>query len=104
MNAEYRFPLNNFIDGGLFLESGNVWLLNADENRPGAQFGINSFAHQLAVGTGLGLRFDFDFFVLRTDFGFPLRYPYNDGNGNWINTAGDMFSNFKFNIAIGYPF
>ncbi len=104
MNAEYRFPLNNFIDGGLFLESGNVWLLNGDENRPGAQFGINNFAHQLAVGTGLGLRFDFDFFVLRTDFGFPLRYPYNDGNGNWINTAGDMFSNFKFNIAIGYPF
>ena len=104
MNAEYRFPLNNLIDGGLFLESGNVWLLNADENRPGAQFGFNSFAHQLAVGTGLGLRFDFDFFVLRTDFGFPLRYPWNDGNGNWINTAGDMFSNFKFNIAIGYPF
>jgi outer membrane protein assembly factor BamA len=104
MNAEYRFPLNNFIDGGLFLESGNVWLLNADKNRPGAQFGINTFAHQLAVGTGLGLRFDFDFFVFRTDFGFPLRYPYNDGNGNWINTAGDMFSNLRFNIAIGYPF
>ncbi len=47
MNTEYRFPLNNFIDGGLFLESGNVWLLNGDENRPGAQFGFNSFAHQL---------------------------------------------------------
>lgn len=104
MNAEYRFPLTDFIDGGFFLESGNVWLLNADENRPGAQFGFNSFAQQLAVGTGLGLRLDFDFFVFRTDFGFPLRYPYNDGNGNWINTAGDMFSNFKFNIAIGYPF
>ncbi len=104
MNAEYRFPLTNLIDGGLFLESGNVWLLNADRNRPGAQFGFNSFADQLAVGTGAGLRFDFDFFVLRTDFGFPLRYPYNDGSGNWINNAGQMFSNFKFNIAIGYPF
>ncbi len=104
MNAEYRFPLTDLVDGGLFLESGNVWLLNADENRPGAQFGFNTFADQLAIGTGLGLRFDFDFFVLRTDFGFPLRYPYNDGNGNWIDNASQMVSNFKFNIAIGYPF
>jgi outer membrane protein assembly factor BamA len=89
--------------GALFLESGNVWLLNNDENRPGAQFNFNTFGRQLAVGTGLGLRFDFDFFVLRTDFGLPLRYPYNDGSGYW-NTFGETFSKFMFNIAIGYPF
>ncbi|HSH20345.1 MAG TPA: BamA/TamA family outer membrane protein [Draconibacterium sp.] len=103
LNAEYRFPFTELIQGALFMETGNVWLLNADENRPGAQFSFNNFASQLAVGTGLGLRFDFDFFVLRTDFGFPLRYPYDDGEGNW-NNVGEMFSKFKFNIAIGYPF
>jgi outer membrane protein assembly factor BamA len=103
MNAEYRFPLTESMLGALFLESGNVWLLNNDENRPGAQFNFNTFGRQLAVGTGLGLRFDFDFFVLRTDFGLPLRYPYNDGSGYW-NTFGETFSKFMFNIAIGYPF
>ena len=103
MNAEYRFPLTESMRGALFLESGNVWLLNEDDNRPGAKFNINTFGNQLAVGTGLGLRFDFDFFVLRTDFGLPLRYPYNDGSGYW-NTFGETFSKFMFNIAIGYPF
>jgi outer membrane protein assembly factor BamA len=104
LNAEYRFPLSKIMLGALFLEAGNVWLLNPDENRPGAQFKFNTFASQLAVGTGLGLRFDFDFFILRTDFGFPLRYPYDEGNGNWISDAGEMFSKFKLNLAIGLPF
>lgn len=102
-NAEYRFYLTELMRGALFLETGNIWLLNYDENRPGAQFNINKFYKQLAVGTGVGLRFDFDFFVLRGDFGLPLRYPYDDGEGYW-NSFGEVFSKFKFNIAIGYPF
>jgi len=103
MNAEYRFPFSEMMQGALFFETGNVWLLNIDENRPGSQFQFDNFIDQLAVGTGLGIRFDFDFFVLRTDFGLPLRYPYDDGEGNW-NTFNETFSQFKFNIAIGYPF
>ena len=102
-NVEYRFPFSPLMQGALFLETGNVWLLNVDEKRPGAQFKFNTFSNQLAVGTGLGLRFDFDFFVLRTDFGLPLRYPYNDGDGNW-NRFKEVFSQLKFNLAIGYPF
>ncbi len=103
MNVEYRFPLTKMLHSALFLESGNVWLLNPDVNRPNSQFKFDTFANQLAVDTGLGLRFDFDFFVLRTDFGIPLRYPYNEGNGNWV-PFNEMFSKTKLNIAIGYPF
>jgi outer membrane protein assembly factor BamA len=103
LNVEYRFPFSELIQGAFFLETGNVWLLNADENRPGAHFKLNTFANQLALGTGLGFRFDFDFFVLRTDFGLPLRYPYDDGDGNW-NHVNEIFSQLKFNLAIGYPF
>jgi outer membrane protein assembly factor BamA len=103
LNVEYRFPFSELIQGALFLETGNVWLLNVDENRPGAHFKFNTFTSQLALGTGLGLRFDFDFFVLRTDFGLPLRYPYDDGDGNW-NNFNEIFSQLKFNLAIGYPF
>ncbi len=103
LNSEYRFRLTEIMLGALFLETGNIWLLNNDENRPGAQFDITNFHKQLALGAGLGLRLDFNFFVLRGDFGFPLRYPYDDGSGHW-NEIGDVFGKFKFNIAIGYPF
>lgn len=104
INSEFRFPMSDILYGALFVETGNVWLLNPDENRPGAQFNFSTFANQLAVGTGAGLRFDFDFFVLRTDLGLPLRYPYETGNNHWIESAGKMFSSFKFNLAIGFPF
>jgi hypothetical protein len=56
------------------------------------------------VGTGAGLRFDFDFFVLRTDLGLPLRTPYEMDNGNWYKSINDVFSDFRFNLAIGLPF
>jgi len=102
-NSEYRFRMTEIMLGALFLEAGNVWLLNPDENRPGSQFKFSNFTEQLAVGTGVGLRFDFDFFILRTDFGLPLRFPYNDGDGNW-NHFGEVFEKFRFNLAIGYPF
>jgi outer membrane protein assembly factor BamA len=102
-NSEYRFRMSEIMLGALFLESGNVWLLNPDENRPGSQFKFNNFIEQLAIGTGFGLRFDFDFFILRTDIGLPLRFPYDDGDGYW-NHFNEVFNKFRFNLAIGYPF
>jgi len=104
MNTEYRFQLSKIMFGALFFETGNVWLLNEDENRPGAKFNFNSFVDQLAVGSGIGLRFDFDFFILRLDYGLPLRYPYDEGNGNWVADFGTMFNKSKLNLAIGFPF
>ncbi len=104
LNTEYRFPFSKMVYGAFFLETGNVWLLNEDINRPGAQFNISTFYKQLAVGTGAGLRFDFGFFVLRTDVGLPLRTPYEMGNGYWYKNMGDVFSGFRFNLAIGLPF
>jgi outer membrane protein assembly factor BamA len=104
MNSEYRFPLSKIMHGALFFEAGNVWLLNPDPNREDAQFEFDTFASQLAVGTGIGLRFDFDFFILRLDYGLPLRYPYDEGEGNWVEDIGTMFSKSKLNLAIGFPF
>jgi outer membrane protein assembly factor BamA len=103
-NIEYRFPFSKTVLGALFLDAGNVWLLNGDENRPGANFEFNNFGKQLAVGTGAGLRFDFDFFVLRTDLGMRLRTPYANENGKYWLSTKDMFSEFLLSLAIGYPF
>ena len=103
-NLEYRFGISKVLKGAVFLETGNIWLINEDENRPGSRFDIQNFYRELAVGTGVGLRLDFDFFVLRTDFGFPLRNPYQTEGRNWLFGTGDILSNMLFYLAIGYPF
>jgi outer membrane protein assembly factor BamA len=103
-NVEYRFSMSQVMKGALFLDAGNVWLLNKDENRPDAEFHFNTFTNQLAVGTGFGLRFDFSFFILRFDVGFPLRNAYATDGSYWYTSAKDVFHGFLFNLAIGYPF
>jgi outer membrane protein assembly factor BamA len=103
-NLEYRFDMSKVLKGALFIETGNIWLVNEDVNRPGAKFDIHTFYDQLAVGTGFGLRFDFTFFVLRADFGFPLRNPYTTDGKNWLSGAKNIISEGIFNFAIGYPF
>jgi len=103
-NLEYRFGISRVLKGAFFVDVGNIWLINEDENRPGSDFKFNSFLGQLAVGTGVGLRFDFNFFVLRTDLGIPLRTPYVLDDSNWLTGSGNIRSSSMFYLAIGYPF
>lgn len=103
-NMEFRFGISKIVRGGFFLETGNIWLVNEDENRPGSQFNFNNFHEELAVGAGFGLRFDFSFFVLRADLGFPLRTPYELNGKNWLFNSGKLWKDGLFYLAIGYPF
>ncbi len=102
-NFEFRFGISKVLRGALFIDAGNVWLFT-DETRPGAEFSFSTFADQLAVGTGAGLRFDFGFFVLRTDLGFPLRRTYVENGSNWVQSFDDSWHHKVFSLAIGYPF
>jgi outer membrane protein assembly factor BamA len=103
-NLEYRFDMSKLLKGAVFIDAGNIWLVNEDPDRPGAKFHFNNFYDQLAVGSGFGLRFDFSFFVLRTDVGFPIRNPYVENNKNWLFGSGKILSGSQFYLAIGYPF
>jgi outer membrane protein assembly factor BamA len=103
-NLEYRFSLTKIVKGALFLETGNIWLTNEDENRPGSGFDASTFYKELAVGSGFGLRLDFNFFVLRGDLGFPLRNPYPTDGRNWLFGTRTIWSDMHFYLAIGYPF
>lgn len=102
-NLEYRFDITGIFEGAVFLDAGNVWLLRNDPNKPEGKFEFNDFYREMALGTGVGLRLDFNFFILRFDFGYPLRDPrlLAENNG-WVN--GFDFGNINFNLAIGYPF
>jgi outer membrane protein assembly factor BamA len=93
-NIEYRQDLFPYVKGAVFLDAGNIWLINNDPQRPGGQFQASTFLQQLAVGTGVGLRVDVQFFVIRFDYAIPLRANY----GTPDDKAG------RLNLAIGYPF
>ncbi len=110
VNTEFRYPIISILKGAVFVDAGNIWLLKENEFTPGGKFEWDNFYNQLAVGTGLGLRIDASFFVLRFDLGIPLRKPFLPQNDRWVFNNIDFGSsdwrrnNLILNIAIGYPY
>src|SRR5690606_8765403 len=109
LNTEYRAKLAGILHWAAFIDAGNIWVQHEDNYKPGAGLSKN-FLSELAVGGGLGLRFDFTFLILRTDFAIPFRVPYRDKGGRWVfkdinfRSSGWRSDNLVFNLAIGYPF
>lgn len=99
-NLEYRSRLFGNLYGAIFLDAGNVWAMHDDESRPYAKFKINNVLKEMALGTGVGVRYDLDFFVIRLDWGIGLHLPYKSGFYN-IPSFKDGQS---IHLAIGYPF
>jgi hypothetical protein len=103
-SVEYRFPVYSFIKGALFTDFGNVWTLQPDPARPGAEFRFNSFAQQFAVGSGLGVRFDFTFLILRFDIATKVYDPTAAQRWAIRNVLSQTRYQTALNIGIGYPF
>jgi len=106
INAEYRYKIFWLLETAVFLDVGNIWNLRYSENVPGGQFQWNNFSRQLAVGTGMGFRFDLSLFIFRTDVGIKLFDPALKGKNTWI--YGYRPFNYKedvnISLSIGYPF
>lgn len=102
-NVELRFPIYSIVHGAVFLDSGNVWLLKSDPARPGGKLRGSTFFKDLALGTGVGLRFDISMLVLRCDLGIGLHAPYDTGRKGYYNLP-DFWKSMAFHLAIGYPF
>lgn len=109
LNTEFRMKLYSVIHGALFIDAGNVWLYRDNPLKPGGKF-TSDFLNELAVGTGAGLRFDFNFFVLRIDMAFPVRKPWLTKGNRMVFDQIDFGNrtwrkeNVVFNLGIGYPF
>jgi outer membrane protein assembly factor BamA len=103
-NLEYRFKLFWLLEGALFVDAGNVWNVNKYDGRDGVQL-TNEFWRQIAVGTGLGVRVNVTFFLLRFDMGLKLHDPAQPIGRRFVllNEQGGLKQSV-FNIAIGYPF
>ena len=102
-NAEWRVKIIGGLEAAVFLDAGNVWLMKPDAQRPGASIDASTFFREIALGTGLGIRYDLDFIVLRFDVGMGLHAPYDTGRSGYYNLPrfGDSLG---YHIAVGYPF
>ena len=102
-NFEFRFNIYKFLNGAWFVDAGNVWLRQKNAEKPNGEFDIKRFYKEFATGTGLGLRADFSFFIIRIDGAFQTYDPSRPEGQRWLFTRG-MFSKFTTNFGIGYPF
>ena len=106
LNLEYRTHLFWKFNGAAFIDAGNIWTLRDYEEQPGGQFTFRGLVTDLAASYGLGLRLNFDFFVLRFDAGMKAINPaYQTEDEAHYPLIHPKFSrDFAFHFAVGMPF
>jgi outer membrane protein insertion porin family len=120
-NVEYRYPIAHFasvnINGALFADAGNVWNLRKDPANPNSEFNINRIGKDVALGIGTGLRFDFNYFLIRIDMGIKVKDPARISDNGWLDVANFTWrnheldhlttakrNNYAVQLGIGLPF
>lgn len=131
-SIEIRKKLFGFVSGAVFIDAGNVWTfekltkritvgeVEQEVENGNAQFKIDQFYKEIAVGTGFGLRFDFTFLILRFDVGMKVVDPARDENDRFVldevrfwqpyadRLPDNTWTNFRepviYNVGIGYSF
>jgi hypothetical protein len=101
-STEFRFGIFGQLNGAFFVDAGNIWNVSDIVETPEAKFtGLESLKN-IAVGSGFGFRYDFNFFVVRLDLGFKTYNPANPENEKWFKEM--RFDKSVINIGINYPF
>lgn len=117
-NAEYRFNLFQLgsykIGSAVFVDMGNIWNIRDAKDNPNSIFKLKNLGQDLAIGIGSGLRFDFDYFIVRIDYALKLKDPTRNYNGGWLDPTdfkwnetkpnGMKVNNYAFQFGIGLPF
>jgi len=105
LNVEYRAHLFWKFNGALFVDAGNIWTLREYEEQPGGQFRFSTFLDQLAASYGLGLRLNFDYFIIRFDMGMKAVNPaYETTDDHFPLLHPRLNRDFAFHFAVGLPF
>jgi outer membrane protein assembly factor BamA len=105
-NAEFRFDVVNPIELALFVDAGNTWFIPrwGAISQTNPQVTLNNPNLLLGLAAGVGVRFDFSFFVIRLDIGQQVYAPERR---DWVikRFPKDLGANgVQYNIGIGYPF
>ncbi|WP_273495155.1 BamA/TamA family outer membrane protein [Rikenella microfusus] len=103
-NVEFRFKMLGNLGGAVFLDAGNIWLLKNDPQRPGGALRAKNFWKEIALGTGVGLRYDISVLVLRLDMGIGIHTPYSNPDKKGYYNIQNFKDGLGIHLAIGYPF
>ena len=101
-NLEYRYTILGPLKGAFFVDAGNIWNALDNIEDPKQRFDGFEDLNEIAIGTGFGLRYDFDYFVFRLDSGFKTYDPSQIKADRWGKQIS--FRRTVFNIGINYPF
>jgi len=104
ISAEYRHKILKWFEPAFFIDCGNIWTIKDYEGQPEGFFRWNKFYKELAIGTGIGLRFDFSFFIFRIDAGTRVYDPALPENKRFMLFKENFWNNSAAYVAIGYPF
>ena len=103
-NLEYRYKLFWSFEGALFFDAGNVWFLPRDHRQSNETFKIDTFLSQIAANTGLGLRLNLGYLIVRFDVGIKMIDPAKPYGNRFLLSRMPTSDNFSYHIGIGYPF
>ena len=125
-DLEYRFPLATIggvkVNSAFFVDMGNIWNLKNNINNPNSKLALDRLLTDIAVGAGTGLRFDFNYFLVRFDFAYKVKDPARISNDGWMSIRdfewrnrefekrdekGRLIlkrNNYSFQLGIGLPF
>ena len=103
LSIEYRAKLFWLIEGGFFIDAGNIWTIREYENQPGGVFKFNEFYKQIAFAYGAGIRLDFSYFLLRFDLGMKAYNPAQNQE-RWPLIHPKWGRDASFHFSVGYPF
>lgn len=104
LNLEYRTKLVWLLELAAFIDAGNIWTLK-DEGQVGGQFKFDKFYEQIALGYGIGIRLNFDYFVIRLDWGLKAFDPSRGDGERWRFVPGwNILKDTALHFAVGYPF
>lgn len=104
LNLEYRTKLFWKFEMAAYIDAGNIWTMRADKDKPNSNFDFSRFYKEIAVSYGLGLRLDFDFFLIRLDTGMKAYDPQQLKRDRWALFHPNFQDNFALHFAVGYPF
>jgi outer membrane protein insertion porin family len=124
-NVEFRYSLANIsgvkIDGAFFADVGNIWNLKNPTENPRSKLTWDRLGRDIAIAVGTGLRFDFNYFLVRVDFAYKVKDPARLSNNGWmsikdfewrnnefdiVTSSGTLLkrNNYAFQLGIGLPF
>jgi outer membrane protein assembly factor BamA len=102
-NVELRSKLFWLIEGAVFVDAGNIWTIKKYPDQQGGVFRFNKFLEQIALAYGVGIRLNFNYFLVRLDMGMKAHNPAS-GERHWPLVHPSFNRDAEFHFSVGYPF